>query len=102
MVWRVRGVTNSKALAVQTQCTSCPCLTRAEAMSAALYAAMEPVTPRMMQAMERGVQALEEFLPSSISFQKCLDWLRISSSPAVGEMFVRNKKSFRLLACSTR
>ncbi len=49
--WRVRGVMNSVAVWVMTTWTSWPSLVSCEVMSAALYAAMDPVIPKIMQGM---------------------------------------------------
>ena len=49
----VRGVTNSCAAAVITTRTSCPCLLQSEARWQALNAAMLPVTPKRICAMDQ-------------------------------------------------
>ena len=49
----MNGVINSVADGVITQCTSWPSLMRAEAMSADLYAAMEPVMPSTIVAIHK-------------------------------------------------
>ena len=45
-VWNVSGVTNSQAAGVMTTFTSSPFFTNRRTSSAALYAAIDPVTPK--------------------------------------------------------
>src|SRR5262245_43907212 len=99
-VCSVRGVMNCRPPAVMMTCTSVPAFTRPRTISAALYAAMPPLTPRAMRGRpaprstsRRPVKALRGLSPEAPLFLRAP---RPPDASASRLMFVQDRSVPRI------